>query len=230
MSDEKKSESARYWQEHLLSWEASAYYREAGQKANWWDGLSTLFRGEAMYVRMQSALDFLRPYLPGKSVMDVGCASGRFSFQMIEAGAAKIYGVDISAEAIRAAEQRRTESGLMERVEFRVEDLISPKTELPQTDIVTALGVIEYFDAANMAGFLRNLRTQFIFLDFPDLSRRREFPTWPLRQVYIRVNRLPGVYLYSLDQFRKIAEPYGFQDLHLVKRNNFFYVTNLPES
>ena len=230
MSDEEKSESARYWQEHLLSWEASAYYREEGQKANWWDGLSTLFRGDAMYVRMQSALDLLRPHLAGKTVMDVGCASGRFSFQMIEAGAAKVYGVDISAEAIAKAEQRRVESALTDQLEFRIEDLISPQSQLPEADIVTALGVIEYFDAGNMAAFLRNLRAKYIFLDFPDLSRRKEFPTWPLRQVYIRVNRLPGVYLYSLDQFREIAKPLGFTGLRLVKRNKFFYVTNLPQS
>ena len=229
-SQDQKSKSARYWAEHLLSWEASAYFKDTPHKANWWDRLSTVFRGEAMYVRMQAALDLLKPYLAGKTVMDVGCASGRFAFQMIEAGAAKVIGVDISAEAIRRAEEQRLVSGLTERLEFRLEDLIHPQAPLPPVDLVTALGVIEYFDPATMKAFLGNLNTKYFLLDFPDLGRKREFPTWPLRQVYTWVNRLPGVYLYSLEEFAKIAEPFGFTNPRVIKRQNFFYVTNLPEA
>ncbi len=228
MSEDKKSESARYWQEHLLSWEASAYYKDTQRKANWWDGLSTIFRGDAMYVRMQAALELLKPHLAGKTVLDVGCASGRFAFQLLQAGAAKVFGVDISPEAIRTAEGQAAAAGLSERLEFRVDDLIQPRQALPAADIVTGLGVIEYFDPAAMQSFLGNLKTRYLLLDFPDLGRKQEFPTWMLRQVYIRVNRLPGVYLYSLEQFAKLAGPFGFKNLRVEKRSNFYYVTNLP--
>jgi cyclopropane fatty-acyl-phospholipid synthase-like methyltransferase len=228
MSQDKKSESAEYWREHLLSWEASAYYKDTHQKANWWDGLSTIFRGDAMYVRMNAALELLKPHLSGKTILDVGCASGRFAFQLLEAGAQKVIGVDISAQAIELADQQRSARGLNDRLEFRVEDLIQPALPLPQVDIVTALGVIEYFDPSAMAAFLGNLKTKYILFDFPDLGRKKEFPTWMLRQVYIRVNRLPGVYLYSLAQFEQIAQPHGFTNLRVVWLNNFYYVTNLP--
>ena len=108
-------------------------------------------------------------------------------------------------------------------------DVVQPNSPLPRVDLVTALGVIEYFDAEAMSTFLGNLRTKYILLDFPHLSRKQEFPIWILRQVYIRVNRLPGVYLYSLDEFAKLAEPFGLKNLRMVKRNKFYYVTNLPE-
>jgi cyclopropane fatty-acyl-phospholipid synthase-like methyltransferase len=228
MSNEKKSESAKYWEEHLLSWEASAYYKDTPHKANGWDGLSTVFRGDAMYVRMSAALELLKPHLPGKTVLDVGCASGRFAFQMLESGAAKVTGVDISRAAIAIADEHRQASGLTGRLDFRVEDLIQPASPLPAVDIVTALGVIEYFDPRAMAAFLGNLKTKYLLLDFPDLDRRKEFPTWLLRQIYIRVNRLPGVYLYARDEFSRIAEPFGFTDLRVVKRDNFYFITNLP--
>jgi cyclopropane fatty-acyl-phospholipid synthase-like methyltransferase len=230
LDKQPKSKSAKYWEEHLLSWEASAYFRDSQRKASWWDRLSTVFRGDGMYVRMQAALNLLKPHLAGKVVMDVGCASGRFAFQMIDAGAARVIGVDISMEAIQFAEERRIALSLAKKLEFRVEDLIHPNAPLPVVDIVTALGVIEYFDPPTMAAFLGNLKTKHILLDFPDLSRRTEVPMWMLRQIYIRVNRLPGVFLYSLEQFAKIARPFGFTDLRLIKRNNFYYVTNLPES
>jgi cyclopropane fatty-acyl-phospholipid synthase-like methyltransferase len=225
----QKSESARYWESHLESWEASAYFKEGQQKANWWDRLSTVFRGDAMYVRMNTALELLKPHIKDKTVLDVGCASGRFAFQMIEAGAQKIYGTDISTEAVAFAKKRAEELNLQNQLEFSTADVVQANTPLPQVDIVTALGVIEYFDAKDMAAFLGNLRTKYILLDFPDLGRKKEFPTWILRQVYIRVNRLPGVYLYSLDEFAKIAEPFGFKNLRVINKNQFYYVTNLPE-
>ena len=228
MPQEERSRSAQYWQKHLASWEASAYYKDTDRKASWWDSLSTVFRGDAMYVRMSAALELLRPHLAGKSVLDVGCASGRFALQMIEAGAARVVGVDISFEAVEAAEMLAAERGLGDRAVFRTADLVSVGSPLPQVDIVTALGVIEYFDRPAMRAFLGNLRSKYLLLDFPDLGRKWEFPTWILRQIYIRVNRLPGVYLYSLDEFAQLAEPFGFSDLRLVKRNNFYYVTNLP--
>ena len=224
----QKSESAKYWEEHLSSWEASAYYKEGQQNANWWDRLSTIFRGDAMYVRMNTALDLVAPHINGLSVLDVGCASGRFSFRMLKAGASKVYGTDISNKAIESAQKHSAELGLQDKLDFSVADVVQPKSPLPTVDLVTALGVIEYFNAEDMSTFLGNLRTKYILLDFPDLGRRKEFPTWILRQVYIRVNRLPGVFLYSLDEFAKIAEPFGFKNLRVVKRNNFYYVTNLP--
>lgn len=225
----QKSESAKYWEEHLLSWEASAYYKEGQKNANWWDRLSTVFRGDAMYVRMNAALDLLTPHINGMSVLDVGCASGRFPFRMLQAGASKVYGTDISTDAIESAKKHATELGLQDKLDFSVTDVVQLKTALPRVDLVTALGVIEYFNADDMSAFLGNLQTKYFLLDFPDLNRKKEFPTWILRQVYIRVNRLPGVFLYSLDEFAKIAEPFGFKNLRVIKRNNFYFVTNLPE-
>lgn len=223
-----KSKSAAYWEEHLKSWEAGAYYKEGRQNANWWDRLSSVFRGDAMYVRMNTALELLAPHVKGATVLDVGCASGRFVFQLINAGAQKVYGTDISNEILELAKSRSIELGVQDKTDFSVMDVVQPNSPLPQVDVVTALGVIEYFDAKDMSAFLGNLQTKYFLLDFPDHGRKKEFPTWVLRQVYIRVNRLPGVYLYSLDEFAKIAEPLGFSNLRVIEKNNFYYVTNLP--
>ena len=227
-NSKRKSESAKYWEDHLLSWEASAYYKEGQQNANWWDRLSTVFRGDAMYVRMDTALNIVQPHIDDMTVLDVGCASGRFSLRMLQAGARKVYGTDISNEAIDLAKKQSVEQGLQDKLEFSIADVVQPKSPLPQVDLVTALGVIEYFNAEDMSAFLGNLKTKYFLLDFPSLSRKKEFPTWILRQVYIRVNRLPGVYLYSLEEFSKIAAPFGFKDLRVITQNNFHYVTNLP--
>ena len=228
MDSKHISKSGEYWKEHLLSWEASAYYKDTQHKANFWDRLSTVFRGDAMYVRMNAALELLKPHLNGKTVLDVGCASGRFAFQLLNAGAAKVYGADISPEAVQIAEERRSLTGVEDRLEFSIADVVNPGIPLPKTDLVTALGVIEYFDARAMSLFLGNLRTEFFFLDFPDTARRKQFPTWQLRQVYIRVNKLPGVYLYRPEEFVELAKPFGFKNIRVAKLDDFYYITNLP--
>jgi SAM-dependent methyltransferase len=230
MKSDQISESGEYWKEHLLSWEASAYYKDTSRKANLWDRLSTIFRGDAMYVRMNAALELIKPHLAGMTILDVGCASGRFAFQMLEAGANKVYGVDISPEAIQIADGHRKQAGLGDRLEFSVLDVVHPDSPLPKSDLVTALGVIEYFDPETMSAFLGNLRTKYFLLDFPDIARRKQFPTWPLRQIYIRVNKLPGVYLYRPDEFIALAQPYGFRDIWVARRDGFYYITNLPKA
>ena len=230
MGSNQISKSGEYWKKHLLSWEASAYYKDTPHKANLWDRLSTVFRGDAMYVRMNAALELLKPHLAGKTVLDVGCASGRFAFQMLDAGAIKVYGVDISPEAVQIADTHRTQADLENQLDFSVTDVVNPASPLPKSDLVTALGVIEYFDAQAMSAFLGNLRTEYFFLDFPDTARRSQFPTWQLRQVYIRVNKLPGVYLYRPEEFIELAKPFGFKDIWVAKRDGFYYITNLPKA
>ena len=230
MSSKQISKSGEYWKEHLLSWEASAYYKDTQRKASLWDRLSTLFRGDAMYVRMNAALELLKPHIEGMTVLDVGCASGRFPFQLLNAGATKVYGVDISPDAIQIADTHRTQAGLEEQLEFFVADVVHPDSPLPQSDLVTALGVIEYFDPETMSAFLGNLQSKYFFLDFPDTIRRKQFPTWQLRKVYIRVNRLPGVYLYRPEEFIALAEPFGFKDIWVAERDGFYFITNLPKA
>jgi cyclopropane fatty-acyl-phospholipid synthase-like methyltransferase len=230
MNSKKISKSGEYWKEHLLSWEASAYYKDTQHKANLWDWLSTFFRGDAMYVRMNAAVELIKPHIAGKTVLDVGCASGRFAFRLLEARAAKVYGVDVSPEAIQIADDHRTQADLEEQLEFTVMDVLHPDTSLPSSNLVTALGVIEYFDAQAMSVFLGNLQAKHFFLDFPHINRRRQFPTWQLRQVYIRVNKLPGVYLYRPDEFIELAESHGFNDIWVAERDGFYYITNLPKA
>jgi SAM-dependent methyltransferase len=224
------SKSGEYWKKHLLSWEASAYYKDTLHKANLWDRLSTVFRGDAMYVRMNAALELLKPHIAGKTILDVGCASGRFAFQMLDAGAAKVYGVDISPDAVQLADTHRIQAGLEDQLDFSVADVVNPTSPLPKSDLVTALGVIEYFDAQAMSAFLGHLQTEYFFLDFPDIARRSQFPTWQLRQVYIRVNKLPGVYLYRPEEFIELAKPFGFEDIWVAKCDGFYYITNLPKA
>ena len=228
MSD-KKSESGEYWDKHVVSWEASTYFTDKNMpKPNLWDRFSTYFRGSSLYDRMTIALDLLKPHLNGLTVLDVGCASGRFANLMLEAGAARVVGVDISEDIIRIANERRLAGPNKDRLEFFAADLAKPAS-LPKVDLVTSLGVIEYFDHNDMMTFLSNTKSKYFFHDFPDVARTTNWLVWWMRQVYIRVNKCPGVYLYERDDFTDMVKKAGYQgDVWYERRSLFHYASNLP--
>jgi cyclopropane fatty-acyl-phospholipid synthase-like methyltransferase len=226
---EPDSESGRYWSEHARSWEASAYYEDRQAQPSLWDRTSTIFRGRAMYVRMEMALELVSPHVKGLHVLDIGCGSGRFAFEMLAAGAERVVGIDVSPEVIAAADARRRESST-EGLEFKVMDVTRPEAALPRVDLVTALGVIEYFDAPALSALIGKFDTRYFLLEFPDSEqRRRNRLQWYLRQVYLWVNRCPGVYLYAPETFRRIAGEHGFQSVWFAHRSGFDYATNLPQ-
>ena len=231
MGPEPTSESGEYWKEHVLSWEAGAYYKDRSARPAFWDRVSSIFRGRAMYVRMDEALQLVSPHLAGMHVLDIGCGSGRFAFQLLAAGAERVVGIDVSPAAIEAADARRRQSPSADRLEFRVMDVTLPSAELPPVDLITALGVIEYFDATELSALLGSFNSRYFLIDFPDSEgRKRDRLTWYLRQVYLRVNRCPGVYLYSQDEFRRMAASHGFEAVRFVRRSTFDFATNLPPS
>lgn len=230
VGSEHGSESGRYWKEHAPSWEASAYYKDRQTRPSLWDRTSSVFRGRAMYLRMEEALKLVSPHVKGLRVLDIGCASGRFAFELLAAGAERVIGVDVSPEVIAVASAHREQSSYPDRLDFTVMDVTQPDAKLPEVDLITALGVIEYFDAPALSGLLGTFDTEFFLLEFPDAEqRRRNRLQWYLRQVYLRVNRCPGVYLYTPDEFRQIAAERGFETVRFAHRSGFDYATNLPQ-
>src|SRR5437588_2262238 len=69
--------------------------------------------------RLDLTLEKLAP-LAGKSVLDVGCGSGRFCFAYAQAGASHVLGVDFAEAMIDIARKYAGELHVASRCEFRV--------------------------------------------------------------------------------------------------------------
>src|SRR3989338_8637558 len=54
-----------------------------------------------------------------KVCLDAGCGGGRFVVALAKLGAKKVYGIDISEEAIARSKERVRERGLEEKTEIR---------------------------------------------------------------------------------------------------------------
>jgi hypothetical protein len=143
-----------------------------------------------------------------------------------------VIGVDAAAAVVEIANQNRQDSPYIDSLAFFQADVTQAGLQLPQVDLATALGVLEYFDVGAMAGFLKNLKTRYFFFDFPHTEKRQGLLAnsfWGLRQIYLRYNRCPGIYFYTLPEFAEIAGQAGFGDVRLITRSGFYFVTNLPQ-
>ena len=232
MKKDRKSNS-EYWNKNLSSWERSAYFKDesTGQKSTMLDRFSTYFRGDSIYNRMDGAFKIIKEHVPGLKILDVGCASGRFSVRMLEAGADSVIGVDVATSAIEMANQRLRGSPYEDKASFTKIDVTEKDGALPDVALVTSLGVIEYFDKASLEAFMSNLSTRYFLFSFPlkpDTPAKFSFRGL-LRSVYLMGKGCPGVFRYTKNEFSSIANKYGFNDVRFVSANRQLFVTNLPE-
>ena len=82
----------------------------------------------------------------GKTVIDCACGDGRASRMMAEAGAAHVYGFDLSAEAIDYA--RRLNN--LASTQFEIADGSALPLEDESADLFVSLETIEHVDAVDM--------------------------------------------------------------------------------
>ena len=72
---------------------------------------------------------------PGEVVIDAGCGSGVLSFVAANLGAGRVYGCDVSTEAVRVAGENAVRLGLSDVTEFRAGNLMEPVRDV-RADVV----------------------------------------------------------------------------------------------
>jgi SAM-dependent methyltransferase len=72
---------------------------------------------------------------PGEVVIDVGCGTGVLSLVAARLSAGRVYGCDLSEEAVRSATENARRLGLEDRTEFRTGNLLEPVADV-HADVV----------------------------------------------------------------------------------------------
>ncbi len=72
---------------------------------------------------------------PGEIVVDVGCGTGVLGFVAARLGAGRVYGCDITPEAVVIAQENARKLGLADRMEFREGNLLEPVRDV-RADVV----------------------------------------------------------------------------------------------
>src|SRR5262245_21349726 len=150
--------------------------------------------------RFELVLQRLEP-LAGKTVLDVGCGSGRYCLAYAQRGAARVVGVDFSAPMIELAKQHAARLRVAERCEFRVGTFPQAVSDGP-FDHSTAMGFFDYVtDPVPIVARMRELTRSTMIMSFPKAWEWRV----PFRRLRFLLAGCP-LFLYRKAQLREILQ------------------------
>jgi len=179
---------------HRKAFEFDSLYDEMG----WFN---KMFR-KALYLRSAIAFEKLAP-LSGKSILDVGCGSGRFSIKSAKMGARRVVGIDFSPQMIAMAKELARKEAVERICEFIEVDFMDyPFCE--RFDYSVALGFFDYVkEAGPILRKMITLTKHKLIASFPGISIWRT----PLRKLRYALEGCP-VYFYTKAELRRLLKPY----------------------
>jgi 2-polyprenyl-3-methyl-5-hydroxy-6-metoxy-1,4-benzoquinol methylase len=175
------------------------YTDRKGPFSRWVDGY---WRG-VVRERFELTLRLLEP-LAGKTVLDVGCGSGRYCLAYAHRGAARVVGVDFAPAMIELASDHARREGVADLCEFRAETF--PGADLGGPfDYSTAMGFFDYTpEPIPLIARMRALTRERLVMSFP---KAREWRA-PLRRLRFWLNGC-SLFLYSEKRVRTILAEAG---------------------
>lgn len=153
--------------------------------------------------RLDLTLEKLEP-LAGKTVLDVGCGSGRFCLAYAERGAAQVLGVDFAPAMIDLGNEYARRLGVEKVCEFRVGTFPEAVTEGP-FDYSSANGFFDYIEnPVPLIARMRELTRSKMVMSFPKAHEWRV----PIRRLRFKRMGVP-LFLYTEPQVRQILKDAG---------------------
>jgi cyclopropane fatty-acyl-phospholipid synthase-like methyltransferase len=177
---------------------------------NWWRGV--------VRKRLEVNLEKLEP-LKGKSVLDVGCGSGRFCIAYAERGASRVVGVDFAAAMIEIADRLAAEVGVSDRCHF-IAGAFPEAVGDEVFDASTANGFFDYVEhPVPLIARMRELTRETMIMSFPKAVEWRV----PVRRVRFWLKGTP-LFLYREAQVRKILADAGVKDYEWINLDRDYLV------
>jgi ubiquinone/menaquinone biosynthesis C-methylase UbiE len=173
--------------------------------------------------RLEVNIRCLEP-LAGKSILDVGCGSGRFCLAFAARGATRVVGVDFAAAMIDLAREAAGLAGLDGCCEFRVGAFPHAVTDGP-FDASTANGFFDYvMDPIPILRRMRELTRETMIMSFPKAYEWRV----PVRRLRFWLNGCP-LFLYTANRVRVILEQAGVERYDWIELDrDYLVVAHLP--
>lgn len=122
---------------------------------------------KSMYLRYSWAMSILGDAVVGKTVLDVGCGSGRYCVALAKAGAKRVVGVDISPRMLEVAVAHAKSAGVAECCDFVLGDFLAVDLR-ERFDFSIAMGFYDYLQQPKAnARKLAMLTRQESLMSFP---------------------------------------------------------------
>lgn len=161
---------------------------------------------ERFYIAIRESGD-----VTDKTVLDVGCGSGRYVVEYAKRGARRVVGVDFASKMLDLARNLAIQEGVQDRCEFLQGDFL--KLDFShQFDVVLAMGVFDYVgDPQMLLGKMVNLSQDVVIASFPGRSILRMH----FRRLRYRSRNCP-VFFYSEPELHQIARGAGLSNYKLI--------------
>ncbi|HJQ68576.1 MAG TPA: methyltransferase domain-containing protein [Blastocatellia bacterium] len=188
-----------FWDEEINNFD-SIYSHQKSKFSNF---LDRVFRWD-MYERFNYTIRNSEP-VRGKSFLDVGCGTGRYSLEFARLGAARVVGLDIAERMVEACRRRAAEQKVTDDVTFIQSDLTNYIPD-QKFDVAIGIGLFDYIkDALPVVKRMRESVTDRAIMSFP----RRW--TWraPVRKARLGLKRC-DVYFYSAKEIENLLREAGF--------------------
>jgi SAM-dependent methyltransferase len=146
-----------------------------------------------------------------RSVLEVGCGSGRVAVALLDAGVERVTGIDLSEDMVALSRRLAERLGVADRCEFvcAAAEGFAPAQRF---DAVVALGVTDYVDDPRpLLARIGQLAAQRVIVSFP----RRGMWLNPARRLWLRRKRCP-VYFYSRREIEDLFRGLGVSAPELV--------------
>jgi 2-polyprenyl-3-methyl-5-hydroxy-6-metoxy-1,4-benzoquinol methylase len=172
--------------------------------------ITNKFFRKGMFERVPITVQESRP-LQDKSVLDIGCGSGRVSFLLAKEGA-RVTGIDYARSMIELAKKYQQQLKVIDNVEFICSDFMSNFPEDKKYDISIAIGVFDYIkDPMPFLKKVKKMTTTKIIAYYP---AKFAFQS-PLRKVWLSTRNCP-VFFYTEGELKKIYSDLGIEKTKII--------------
>lgn len=172
--------------------------------------INKIFR-KSLYERVPIAIKECGK-LRNKTVLDIGCGSGRVSFLPAKEGA-KVIGIDFSSNMIDLAKRNQERLGKGLDVDFKTCDFMRDFKEGEKYDISLALGVFDYIkDPVPFLCKIKNVTKERFIVSYP---AKFAFQA-PIRKVWLYTRNCP-VFFYTENRIKKIYAELGLEQIRIIK-------------
>jgi len=168
--------------------------------------------------RLELTMNQLEP-LEGRTVLDVGCGSGRYGLSFAARGAAKVVGVDFAPGMIELARRLADRAGVADRCEFRAGAFPDAVPDGP-FDHSVAMGFFDYVaDPVPLLAAMREKTRELAVISFPRAVEWRA----PVRRVRFLLLGCP-LFLYTPRRVRRLLADAGFAEYDWIPLDRDYIV------
>ena len=156
----------------------------------------------------------------GKSVLDIGCGTGKFALEYGRQKAKEVVGIDISVNMIKLCQQRANNENLNEICTFLNSDPFEYRTN-KIFNISIGMGLFDYIiEPLPVIERMKNLTSDRIIISFPKKGSLRAF----LRKIRLGLRGCDVHFFYKKD-IMELIEKAGFFNYDIAEYGQLFCVT-----